>query len=52
MINKVMVYSSTRDLQDLVKKTILRRTGELKATRYFLNLDLPKIKPIQLEDIS
>ncbi len=33
------IATTTRDLNDLVKKNILKRTGELKATRYFLNLD-------------
>lgn len=31
--------TTTRDLNDLVKKNILKRTGELKSTRYFLNID-------------
>src|SRR5690606_14188131 len=30
--------TATRDLQDLVEKNILTRTGELKSTRYFLNI--------------
>lgn len=33
------IATTTRDLNDLVKKNILKRTGALKATRYFLNLD-------------
>ena len=33
------IATTTRDLNDLVKKNILKRTGELKTTRYFLNLD-------------
>ncbi|KTD03642.1 Fic family protein [Legionella feeleii] len=33
------IATTTRDLNDLVKKNILKRTGELKATRYFLNLE-------------
>ena len=32
--------TTTRDLNALVKKNILKRTGELKSTRYFLNIDL------------
>jgi Fic family protein len=28
----------TRDLQDLVEKGALTRTGELRHTRYFLNI--------------
>lgn len=31
--------TATRDLQDLVKKNILLMKGELKTTRYYLNLD-------------
>lgn len=30
--------TATRDLQDLVEKNILTRTGELKGTRYQLNI--------------
>ena len=30
--------TATRDLQDLVSKDALRKTGELKHTRYYLNL--------------
>ena len=33
--------SATRDLQALVEKTALARTGQLKGTRYHLNLPLP-----------
>jgi Fic family protein len=29
------IATTTRDLNDLVKKNILKRTGEVKATRYF-----------------
>lgn len=31
--------TATRDLQDLVEKNILTRTGELKSTRYHLNIE-------------
>ena len=31
--------SATRDLSDLVKKGALTKTGELRHTRYWLNLD-------------
>lgn len=31
--------TATRDLQDLVRKGALTRTGQLKGTRYHLNLD-------------
>jgi Fic family protein len=30
--------TATRDLQDLIEKNILRKTGELKSTRYHLNI--------------
>ena len=30
--------TATRDLQDLVEKRALRKTGELKHTRYWLNI--------------
>ena len=30
--------TTTRDLQDLVEKGALKRTGELRYTRYFLNI--------------
>jgi Fic family protein len=32
--------TATRDLQDLVAKGALVRTGERRHTRYFLNLDV------------
>ncbi|HAT1770868.1 TPA: Fic family protein [Legionella pneumophila] len=38
-ITGATIATTTRDLNDLVKKNILKRTGELKATRYFLNLE-------------
>jgi Fic family protein len=37
-IAKTSASTATRDLQDLVAKGALRRTGELKQTRYYLNL--------------
>lgn len=37
-ITKTSASTATRDLQDLVAKGALRRTGELKQTRYHLNL--------------
>jgi len=30
----------TRDLQGLVEKDVLLKTGELKSTRYHLNIEL------------
>lgn len=33
------IATTTRDLNDLVKKNVLKRVGELKSTRYFLNID-------------
>lgn len=38
-ITGASIATTSRDLNDLVKKNILKRTGELKATRYFLNLE-------------
>jgi Fic family protein len=38
-ITGATIATTTRDLNDLVKKNILKRTGELKATRYFLNVE-------------
>ncbi len=35
-ITKTSRATATRDLQDLVEKNILRRTGQLKSTRYWL----------------
>lgn len=32
--------TATRDLQDLVEKNMLLKTGELKSTRYYLNIKL------------
>ena len=37
-ISKTSRATATRDLQDLVEKGALTRTGELRHTRYFLNL--------------
>lgn len=43
--------TATRDLQDLVEKNILTRTGELKGTRYHLNIALiRKDKPFAGEN--
>lgn len=39
-ITGAKIATTTRDLNDLVKKNILKRTGELKSTRYFLNIDI------------
>lgn len=36
--------TATRDLQDLVKLKVLRRQGERKHTRYFLNLAQVKVR--------
>lgn len=38
-ITGAKIATTTRDLNDLVKKNILKRTGERKATRYFINFD-------------
>jgi hypothetical protein len=32
--------SATRDLQDLVEKMVLLKIGQLKSTRYHLNIKL------------
>jgi Fic family protein len=37
-ITKASRATTTRDLQDLVLKGALRKTGKLKYTRYFLRL--------------
>lgn len=37
-IAKTSASTATRDLKDLVEKGILRKQGELKSTRYYLNL--------------
>ena len=38
-ISKTSRATATRDLQDLVEKGVLKRTGELRHTRYYLNLE-------------
>lgn len=38
-ITKTSRATATRDLQDLLNKRVMKKTGELKSTRYFLNLD-------------
>ncbi len=37
-ITKTSRATATRDLQDLLEKNILKKTGLLKSTRYYLNL--------------
>ena len=37
-IAKTSRATATRDLQDLVEKGALRKTGELKYTRYWLSI--------------
>jgi len=44
-ITKTSASTATRDLQDLVAKGALRRTGELKQTRYHLNLPGHPVAP-------
>nr|WP_288934831.1 Fic family protein [uncultured Allomuricauda sp.] len=39
-IARTSASTATRDLKDLVNKSILVKTGELKSTRYSLNLEL------------
>lgn len=39
-ISKASRATATRDLQDLVEKGALTRSGELRYTRYHLNLAL------------
>lgn len=38
-IAKASASTATRDLQDLINKQILFKTGTLKSTRYFLNIE-------------
>ncbi|WP_321347837.1 Fic family protein [uncultured Draconibacterium sp.] len=38
-IAKTSASTATRDLQDLINKQILIKTGTLKSTRYFLNIE-------------
>ena len=39
-ISKASRATATRDLQDLVEKGALTKTGELRHTRYFLHLEI------------
>ena len=41
-IAKTSSSTATRDLADLVEKKILKKTGELKGTRYWLNIKMNK----------
>jgi len=43
--------STTRDLQDLVKKSALTRVGSRKSTRYFLAMNLSPVETVRIEDI-
>jgi Fic family protein len=38
-IAKTSASTATRDLNDLIKKGILHKSGQLKGTRYFLNIE-------------
>lgn len=40
-ITGTTIATTTRDLRDLVEKNFLRKTGERKSTRYYLNIDIP-----------
>ena len=42
-IAKTSASTATRDLQELVQNNILLKTGELKGTRYFLNIKNNKL---------
>ena len=44
--------TATRDLADLVALDVLQRTGERKATRYYLNLSLKPASTVGIKDIS
>ena len=48
-ITKTSRPTATRDLQDLVVKQIVYKIGNLKSTRYFLNLDqlFPDPRPLE-----
>ncbi|HEV7738054.1 MAG TPA: hypothetical protein VGO47_11860 [Chlamydiales bacterium] len=39
-ITKTSRATATRDLADLVQKGALRKTGELRHTRYWLNIPM------------
>ena len=41
-ITRAARATATRDLQDLVEKGVLIRTGALKSTRYHLNIETRK----------
>ncbi|GGI87682.1 Fic family protein [Legionella impletisoli] len=40
-ITGTTIATTTRDLRDLVEKNLLRKTGERKSTRYYLNISMP-----------
>ncbi|MCC5791289.1 MAG: Fic family protein [Legionellaceae bacterium] len=42
-ITGTTIATTTRDLRDLVEKYFLRKTGERKSTRYYLNIDIPDL---------
>jgi Fic family protein len=43
--------TSTRDLVDLVELGVLHRTGERKATRYYLTIPIKPIEIVRAEDL-
>lgn len=48
-ITKTSRPTATRDLQDMVEKQVVYKIGNLKSTRYFLNLDqlFPDPRPLE-----
>ena len=43
--------TATRDLTSLVELGALAKTGELKSTRYHLNISVATVAPVEIEDI-
>lgn len=43
--------TTTRDLQDLVKKSALRRVGLRKSTRSYLAMDIMPVDTVTVDDI-
>lgn len=51
-IADTLTATTTRDLQDLVEKGFLLKTGQLKGARYHLPLPDLRITPIEIKDIT
>ena len=43
--------TTTRDLRELVSKSVLISKGARKSTRYYLNIDILPVETVEIKDI-